>query len=72
MTNKRKVKRFKRMQNVNLLRKSRIRKHLRDGARVFRSYIHKTRIPISVVVSLLAFPRSVRSLKLAEELIKGL
>lgn len=71
MTNKRKVKRFKRMQNANLLRKSRIRKHLRDGERIFRSYIHETFIPISVA-SLLAFPRSVRDLKLAEELIKGL
>ena len=71
MTNKRKVKRFKRMQNTNLLRKSMIRKYLRNWERIFRSYVHETLIPISVI-SLLTFPRSVRDLKLAEELIKGL
>lgn len=71
MTNKRKAKKFKRMQNENVLRRGRIRKHLRNGERLFKSYVHETLIPISTI-SLLAFPRSIRNLKLAEELIKGL
>lgn len=70
MTNKRKVKRFKRMQNANLLRKSRKKRFFKSCKRIFRLYAPKILLSASVI-SLVTFSRSVKDLKLAEELIKG-